>query len=394
MVNLNQLFLSAPELTNIIGKLIYWMYQGIGSFGWTVVVFTICLKLIVSPFDIWQKIATRKNNIAQKAMQPELERIQKAYASNPQVLQQKQMGLYKAYGYSMTGACLPSILTLVIFFVVFSGFNAAVKYENQTIVYDLTLSYQELIIDTGLIDGDVDKLYEADNESALQTIRDIYGINIEDYKVDGVYTSEKVDELIDAIMLSAYEDHSVNEKGVNKWKWLWVDNVFMPDSGADVVPSLETYVGSGLGKLNSTLPDSNFRIRAKYNGNVYDALLGPAQAKYNKTKTFDVKNWNGYFILPVLSIVLSVISTLLMRGSQPQPQTQGNDENAQNQAAMSANTMKIMNWIMPLMIGVFSIFYSAAFSIYMFFNSLISVSFNLIFNAATAKKDRELGLRK
>lgn len=393
MVNLTQIISSAPELTNIIGKLIYWMYQGIGSFGWTVVVFTICLKLIVSPFDIWQKIATRKNNIAQKAMQPELEKLQKAYGSNPQVMQQKQLALYKTYGYSMVGACLPSLLTLVIFFVVFSGFNAAVKYENQTIVYDLTISYQDLIIDTGLIDGDVDGLYNEDNASKLEIIEEIYGINLEDYKSEGVYTTEKIDELIDAIMLSAYEDHSITEKGVNKWRWLWIDNVFMPDSGADVVPSLETYVGTGLGKLNSTLPDSNFRIRAKYNGNVYDALLGPAQAKYNKTKTFDVKNWNGYFILPVLSIVLSVISTLLMRGSQPQ-QPQSNDEKSQNQAQMNANTMKIMNWIMPVMIGIFSIFYSAAFSIYMFFNSLISVSFNLIFNAVTAKKDRELGLRK
>lgn len=393
MVNLTQIIASAPELGNIIGKLIYWMYEGIGSFGWTVVVFTICLKLIVSPFDIWQKIATRKNNIAQKEMQPELEKLQKAYGSNPQVMQQKQMALYKAYGYSMTGACLPSLLTLVIFFVVFSGFNAAVKFENQTMVYDLTTSYQELIIDTGLIDGQVDNLYTEENADALKLIAEEYGIDIESYKENGVYSTEKVDELIDEIMLSAYEDHSVTDKGVNKWKWLWVENVFMPDSGADVVPSLETYVGSGLGKLNSTLPDSNFRIRSKYNGNVYDALLGPAQAKYNKTSTFNAKNWNGYFILPVLSIVLSVISTLLMRGSQPQ-QPQTNNENGQAQGAMNANTMKMMNWIMPLMIGVFSIFYSAAFSIYMFFNSLISVAFNLIFNAATAKKDRELGLRK
>ena len=56
MVNLTQVLISsAPVLSNWIGKLIYLLYQGIGNFGWTVVVFTICLKVILSPLDIWQK---------------------------------------------------------------------------------------------------------------------------------------------------------------------------------------------------------------------------------------------------------------------------------------------------------------------------------------------------
>ena len=56
MVTLTQFLISSePQLTNIVGKLIYWMYEWIGSFGWTVVVFTIFLKILLSPLDIWQK---------------------------------------------------------------------------------------------------------------------------------------------------------------------------------------------------------------------------------------------------------------------------------------------------------------------------------------------------
>ena len=56
MVNLTSFLISSePELTNWIGKLIYALYNGIGNFGWTVVVFTIILKVILSPLDIWQK---------------------------------------------------------------------------------------------------------------------------------------------------------------------------------------------------------------------------------------------------------------------------------------------------------------------------------------------------
>ena len=41
-------------------SLLDWMNSGIGNFGWTVVVFTLLLRLFLMPFDIWQKISMRK----------------------------------------------------------------------------------------------------------------------------------------------------------------------------------------------------------------------------------------------------------------------------------------------------------------------------------------------
>ncbi len=342
MVNLIEFILGgAPQLTNWIGKIIYWMYEGIGNFGWTVVVFTIALKLLLSPLDFWQKAVTRKNNKALKRMKPELEKLKKNFGGNPQVMQQKQMELYKKEGYSMLGSCLPTLLTLAIFFVVFSGFNAAVRYENQVLLHNLAETYRVEIIDA----------------------------NIED-----------IDQM-DTIMLNAYNEGKGNQK------WLWVENVFMPDSWADVVPSLDTYVGTGLGKLNSKLPDNaNFVVPSKYQGSVYNALLEPAMRVYNKTKFFDLKHWNGYLILPLLSVILSLVSNKLMKGSQPeQPPQYDKDGKEVN----TANTMKYMTLMMPVMIGVFAVFYSAAFSIYMFTNSLITVLFNLGYNVVTGKIDKK-----
>lgn len=330
---------SAPELTNLIGKLIYWMYEGIGNFGWTVVVFTIVLKTILSPLDFWQKAVTRKNNRAMKRMKPEIEKLKKVHGSNPQVMQQKQMELYKKEGYSLMGSCLPTLLTLVIFFVVFSGFNAAVRYENQLLVHNLAETYRVEIVEGGVTD---------------------------------------VDEM-DSIMLSEYNEYKANQK------WLWVENVFMPDSWSDTVPSLDTYVGTGLGKLNAELPEANFPVPAKYEGSVYNALLTPAMEVYNKTKFFDLNNWNGYLILPLLSVVLSLVSNKLMKGSQPEQPPQYDREGKE---VNTGNTMKYMTLLMPVMIGVFAVFYSAAFAIYMFTNSLITVLFNLGYNLITGKKDK------
>lgn len=352
MVIMSELLTAAPQLTNWIGKLMYAMYGWIGNFGWTVVVFTIFLKIVVSPFDIWQKVSTRKNNRAMKIMKPELDRINAAYADNPQVKQKKTSELYKKHGYSMMGACLPSLLTLVIFFIVFSGFNACVKYEEQLIVYDLAQTYKVEIVDTGLVD-------------------------------------KATDEEIDSIMLKAYDDLQKNDKGQDKWKWLWIDNVFMPDTWADPVPDIETYTGTGMGKLNASLEDINFELGGT-DTNHYTALMGPAMQQYNKQgsngwkRFWDVKHWNGYLILPILSLALSILSNLLMRGSQPEQATQ---YDADGKPIKTPNAMKYMTWIMPIMIGIFSLFYSAAFCIYMFTNSLITVLINVIYNAATKKKD-------
>lgn len=362
MVTMNFLLAEAPQLTNWIGKLVDALYHSIGNFGWTVVIFTIILKVIVSPFDFWQKAATRKNNRAMRAMKPELDRLQAQYAGNPQAMQSEQMKLYKKYGYSMVGSCLPTVITLVVFLVVFSGFNACVKYENQMMVYELSKVYKAEIVEK--IDPDT-------------------GVSLLD--------SGNV-EAMDQIMLDAYDNLSKNEDGSSKWKWLWIDNVFMPDTWADRVPDIATYAGTGMGKLNAGITDVNFPYSSQYNS-AYEALLMPAMRVYNKTgesswkKFWDVKHWNGYLILPLLSLGLSILSSRLMKGNQPQQPTQY-DKDGKPINNPAAGSMKYMMWMMPVMIGVFSLFYSAAFCIYMFTNSLITVLINLTYNAFTKRKDK------
>ena len=102
---------------------------GKGSFGWTVVVFTIILRLILSPLDIWQKVIGRKNGKAMERMRPQLEALQAKYGDDKQRLQQEQMALYKKEKYSTMGMCLPTIITMVVFFVVFAGFRQMVGYQ-------------------------------------------------------------------------------------------------------------------------------------------------------------------------------------------------------------------------------------------------------------------------
>jgi len=352
MVTITQLFVSsAPELTNWIGKLIYKMYEGIGNFGWTVVIFTIALKLLLSPLDFWQKHTMMKNNRAMKIINPELEKLKKMYANSPEILQQKQMELYKKHGYSMTGGCLPALITIVIFFIVFSGFNAAVRYQNERLVYDLSVTYNQVI--------------EANEE----------------LPVDQRLSEDALAVKLDETMIDTFND--------KKEGWLWIKNVFMPDGYTNTIPTLNRFVGRGLGMLGATLSEETRGLTLKYTkyDNGYDAVLKPAMEQYNATGFKDIGKWNGYYILPVISIALSIFSMRISKAMQPEMPTQ-TDENG-NPVKTGQGMMKAMNWMMPIMMGIFALFYSSAFCIYMVMNSFITVAFNVIYNVVAKKKEKK-----
>ena len=87
----------------------------------------------------------RKNSLIMEEMRPELQRLQKQYANDKNLYSQKMMALYKKNGYSMFGACLPTIFTLVIFFVALTGFNNYSTYQNQQYFYEMSVEYDRVI---------------------------------------------------------------------------------------------------------------------------------------------------------------------------------------------------------------------------------------------------------
>lgn len=349
---------------------------GAASFGWTVVLFTVILRLILSPFDIWQKLIARKNSKAMERMKPQLEVIQSRYADDKQRLQQEQMALYKKEKYSTMGMCLPTIITFVVFFVVFAGFRQMVGYQfakdykecvntyNQTIAEQIEQNKDAaFIVDNGDGKFDIDDVakteegaafYKQAKEKAQQTVYDVY------------YSSDQV----------------------KIRSWLWIKNIFVSDNWAEAVPDFATVTGQK-GMATSKLTGITID---EYN-DVMGKLLGTGG--YGKNG-----KWNGLLILPVLSIALSLLSTKLLsnaNGQPPAPAATGKGEEA-DKAKAQQQSMKMMQYVMPLMIGVFAIFYSGAFALYMFTSSLCAILFQLTFNLIAKivdkKRDGNTGVAK
>ncbi len=362
-----ELGLSANKIAEGVMWLIDALNKGIGNYGVAVICFTLILKLAMSPFDVWQKVVMTKNNRAMERMKPQLEKLQQQYAGNKELYSQKQMELYRKEKYSMLGSCLPSIISLVIFFMVFSGFNGMVKQYNVNMYKDLSTTY------FSTYEAQKSTIYTAEYDRLIGE-----GKSEQEAKDSAkIIASEKATPIAQADVLKKFE-----EKYKNEIKFMWVNNVFMPDSWKNPIPDRSTFTENGMGKLG-------IDISSVEHGNEYDTVMEPLIAKYNNVKRNGKSGsrWNGFMLLPIITGLITFASTKLMKQTQPpQPPTAGgNGKDMQN--AMQAN-MKMMQWFMPIMLAVFALLYSTAFTVYMVISNLFSTVFQLIYNACVKVNDK------
>lgn len=216
-----------------LGKIIQSLIEGCGSIGVGIIVFTLILKLITLPFDIFSRVSTKKNTLKMEKMRPELEKLQRQYANNSQLYQKKMQDLYKSNGYSPFAACLPTLLNLIFFIVVIGQFSTysnyanfevfckmSAAYENAVNNYD-TVNQTEYILKVSGEDGKetqyLNLVYLADNNDEIKN----YGFDItENDKYNAVFTylsanEDQLKKLYDELQkgadgrLAAYADSEI-----------------------------------------------------------------------------------------------------------------------------------------------------------------------------------------
>jgi membrane protein insertase Oxa1/YidC/SpoIIIJ len=281
------------------------------------------------------------------------------------------MALYKREKYSMFSACLPTIVTLVLIIVMFAGFREltgwkfASDYQDCYKVYDQSMTAQ-LGEDWENYQGN-GEVYASAKENAQQAVFDFY-----------------------------YADEQVESRS-----FLWIKNIFSPDSWSKAVPDYETVSGQSGGystRITGVTADEYESVMGK--------LIG--QGGWGKNGS-----WNGWLLLPFFTLVLGIVSQKLLAVTQGtgekkekksfkekwenlknlgQPK-EGQEPNAQDQSQAS---MKMMQYMMPLISAVFALMYSSAFALYMVVNSFVSTLIQLIFNLAfmIADKREKEGLSK
>ena len=89
------------------------------SYVLAIVLFTAIIRLLILPLNI----KATKSNAKMQEIQPEMQKLQKKYANDPQKLQLETSKLMKENNVSMFGGCLPTLLPLPILFALYGVFR-------------------------------------------------------------------------------------------------------------------------------------------------------------------------------------------------------------------------------------------------------------------------------
>ena len=378
---INVMTLAAEAPNGLFEWLLTWLGSFISNFGWVVVLFTVILKLILLPLDIIQKKKAQKNNVKLKKLQPALEKIEKKYGRDRNLVMQKQQELYKKAGYNPMSGCLFMLIPLVVMIIAFTAFNSITAYKTEESYLYVKTAYQA---DYTQESGDTPyfaefkAIFEENYALAKATDftaetndnivnYDLYKANYQSMLGDGSEEAKaNAQEQIsvyygkDAVALAAFER---KDDG-----FLWIHNLWQPDTSARVAMSAEQY--------NKQMAQ---RKRAQVDVTEYNTVMaGVLNADIGYTIFGNKTGWNGLFLLPILSFLIGYGAQKVLRFTQPQV---GNEE-------QTAGMMKTMLFILPITSAVFATIYSAAFALYLVVNSLLTTIISLIFMLVTKQMEK------
>jgi len=117
----------APLLTTL-----NWIHGFVGNYGWSIVILTIIINLVMFPLRHKQVVSMRK----MQAIQPEVKAIQDRYAKYKATDPQKQnmnkemMKLYQDRGVNPAAGCLPMLIPLPVFFAFYALLYTAIELRG------------------------------------------------------------------------------------------------------------------------------------------------------------------------------------------------------------------------------------------------------------------------
>lgn len=127
-MNIVETLISRP-----FGYVLRLIFEFIGSYGLSIVIFTLLTKIIILPFSI----KTKQGMMQMNKLQPKLAALQKQYGSNKQKYQEEVAKLYSENNVNPLGTCLPTMITFPIMIGLYYVINRPLSYimgiDAQTI---------------------------------------------------------------------------------------------------------------------------------------------------------------------------------------------------------------------------------------------------------------------
>ncbi len=299
----------------------------IGNYGWSIVIFTIIIKLILLPLDF----KSRKSMRRMSDLQPQISKLQKKYANDKEKLNQKTAELYRKEHISPLSGCLPMLLSFPILIAMFGAMRMVANTElaKQTIEFVVTGAQQNqgwLWVKNLWMPDSPFSTYLA-QEAQLKLIPvDIWVSVINTLPTDWVQTLANIGITADNITTDTYQvllTQLLNSEAYTQHLQLW-----------------------------SALPEINLLV---FKLQIY---------AFN----------NGLFITPILAAVTQFLMSL------SQPQT------ANMSASGGKGTGQFMKYFFPLFSLYICSTFNAGFSIYWVTSNLLAWGLGIVINKTYEKK--------
>ena len=379
--------------------------SAMGSYIWSVILLAVLVRIVFALVDIFNKYFNMKSMRINEKMKPELEAIQKKYGHDKVLLQKKQQEIYKKYQFSMVGTCLPMLLMVVLQMVVFltlwtglqnvSNYNIARQYENTKTVYynvlllnenenfesfynsnlaDLTygedfnvnasidLDKKQMTLEFYLTSNPNEIIYTvmpADEETQnIVNFNDDPNVNANEeiFKIIDKYANEYTDDA-EANSISAQRELNnmqLNIKAMaediaadyyidNMQSFLWIKNIYKAESPTTSPVFTKSEITS---YLNNYYSESEREVEAQfgYEEQIFDFVVADLNER-------DL-GVNGYYILVILAVVTSFLSIFI------------NNKLMKKGSGTQQPGGKAMYFIMPIILGIFTLMYTSLFAIY------------------------------
>lgn len=98
----------------------------IGNWGWTIVAFTIAIKLALFPLSA----AGYRSMAKMKVVTPKMQAVRERYKNDPQKMNQAMMELYKTEKINPLGGCFPILIQMPIFLALYWVLQASVEMRG------------------------------------------------------------------------------------------------------------------------------------------------------------------------------------------------------------------------------------------------------------------------
>ncbi|MBY0558002.1 MAG: membrane protein insertase YidC [Burkholderiaceae bacterium] len=114
----------------IIAKPIFWVmdqiHKALGNWGWTIIAFTILIKLAFFPLSA----AGYRSMAKMKVLTPKMQAIRERHKGDPAKMNQATMELYKAEKINPLGGCLPILVQMPVFIALYWVLQASVEIRG------------------------------------------------------------------------------------------------------------------------------------------------------------------------------------------------------------------------------------------------------------------------